>query len=396
MLKNIIELIYFLFVALATAVFVNGYITVYPNKIACRAKSRSFATTDNACSNPTFFYKYVTRESNLNSLYSLPFQSGPINRSVPSFSSSYSVETKHRHYSSVSDEERCETKDYKEVKKVPLFYKDLDNLDEWPIPETPSLVGVIFDMDGTLVKPCIDFADMRKRIYAVADSDVEIASNGNKSDDVQKQPMTKGCVLELQQKLSPQGQMKCNVIFKDIEKKAIANMQLNDGAVDLLRYLDSKSIKRAVLTRNVETSVDALNKILTEKEGIAPFHMIVARDTKPTSIIDEVDDETISHVIPSKPDPGGILHVCSIWGCETLNVIMVGDSKADDIACAYRANCGGSILLTQKGGEILDNDSGADSIKMNSSEELIPSIQVESFREIQNILNLGHDRSLEQ
>ena len=75
---------------------------------------------------------------------------------------------------------------------------------------------------------------------------------------------------------------------------------------------------------------------------------------------------------------------------------MAGDSKADDIACAYRANCGGSILLTQKGGEILDNDSGADSTKMNSSEELIPSIQVESFREIQNILNLGHDRSLEQ
>jgi hypothetical protein len=42
----------------------------------------------------------------------------------------------------------------------------------------PTPAGVVFDMDGTLTVPCIDFDAMRTRIFAIAGVDYVIATGG--------------------------------------------------------------------------------------------------------------------------------------------------------------------------------------------------------------------------
>ncbi|EED95221.1 predicted protein, partial [Thalassiosira pseudonana CCMP1335] len=161
--------------------------------------------------------------------------------------------------------------------------------------------GVIFDMDGTLIQHAIDFADMRRRIYEVADA-----------DPIGKDfPRT--CVLTLAKELSEGGQLRANEIFADIEQKAIDDMKLMTGGVEMMRFLRDNGLKRAVLTRNLEKNV---------------VHML-------RMYLDELNLNEDG--VAAKPNPDGILHVCSIWGCSPSEVIMVGDSANDDIAAANRA-----------------------------------------------------------
>jgi len=239
----------------------------------------------------------------------------------------------------------------------------------------PSPKGIIFDMDGTLIQHSIDFADMRRRVYSVADAD----SIGK---DIERD-----CVLALAEGLSPEGQEECKIIFSDIEQRALDNMKLMNGGVELVQFLAENGLKRAVLTRNVETSVSFMKDLyLTEMNETGAggdfgsvFHPIVARDT-----LSRPSDEK---PLKSKPHPDGILHICNVWGFNPSEVIMVGDNANDDITAANRAGCGGSVLLTQPDGKELDTHSG---YEVGESEEDImertPSLRVESLLELKACL----------
>ncbi|KAL0366813.1 UNVERIFIED_CONTAM: Haloacid dehalogenase-like hydrolase domain-containing protein [Sesamum radiatum] len=39
---------------------------------------------------------------------------------------------------------------------------------------------------------------------------------------------------------------------------------------------------------------------------------------------------------PYKPDPAPLLHICSNWGVQPGEVMMIGDSLKDDVACGKR------------------------------------------------------------
>jgi len=253
----------------------------------------------------------------------------------------------------------------------------------------PNPAGVIFDMDGTLIKHAIDFAEMRRRIYSVADS-----------DPIGQTFLERDCVLALATKLSPEGMERCNVIFSDIERKAREDMELMEGGVELLRLLGEMGLRKAVLTRNLERNVEFMSDMYVnsmaldsssagvdgdgdgdgdgvEGDSTEPiFHPIVARDTK--------SNPTNEQPITAKPHPDGILHICHVWGCDPADVIMVGDSANDDMTAANRAGCGGTVLLTQAGGKQLDTDSG---YGVGDSEEEVlertPSLRVESLGELQ-------------
>lgn len=190
-----------------------------------------------------------------------------------------------------------------------------------------NLRGVIFDMDGTLVQPCIDFGDMRRRIYSVASRDFSREIN-------------EGCVLELAEQLSPSAQEEASRIFHEIETDAIERMQFMNGMIQLCEWLDQQGIQRAVLTRNVERSVDALH----DKLHLPPFRPAVARNTL---------HPIHKHNISPKPHPDAIHYICQHWNCSPSQVIMVGDSLKDDVVAANRAGCTSVFLDMGK-----DNCSG--------------------------------------
>ncbi|KAL7537100.1 hypothetical protein ACHAXR_010482 [Thalassiosira sp. AJA248-18] len=238
-------------------------------------------------------------------------------------------------------------------------------------------------MDGTLIQHAIDFAEMRQRIYAIADTD----SIGK--------DLERDCVLALATQLSPEGQEECDIVFGDIEQRAINQMKIMTGGAELMHFLGENGLKRAVLTRNLEKNVPFMSDLyLDEMKGfnggndmIGPiFNPIVARDTR-----SHPNDE---EPLKAKPNPDGILHICRVWGCDPSEVIMVGDSAHDDMTAANRAGCGGAVLLTQPGGEELDTDSG---FRVEDSEEEIlertPSLRVESLLELKICLGaLLNDR----
>jgi len=234
-----------------------------------------------------------------------------------------------------------------------------------PLPSPSEFVGVIFDMDGTITKHCIDFADLRRRIYDIADDDF---GGPDKHDG--------GCVLELAEKLSPDGRKRANDVFQDIEQKAIDDMKFMDGLVDLCRCIDDLGVKRAILTRNVRRSVDALHDRLLDDEGISGFYPALARDSTCEQ----------GNLIPAKPAPDAILHICNVWGCDPSNVIMVGDSPADDIVAGSRAGCRARILLAE-GGVVRDNDSGnGGPIDEEEARQRTPCITVASLLELRDLL----------
>jgi phosphoglycolate phosphatase-like HAD superfamily hydrolase len=231
------------------------------------------------------------------------------------------------------------------------------------LPLTPF--GVIFDMDGTLIKHSINFAEMRQRIYEVVDA-----------DPIGKD-LEKDCVLEMPGRLTEHGQRRCNEIFADIEQRAVDDMQLQDGGAELVQFLIESGLKTAVLTRNKEKNVVHMMELYKNEMSInneIPFDPIVARNTK----ANPNDEEPLK----SKPHPDGIRHICKLWGCEPSDVIFVGDSANDDIAAANRAGCGGAVLL-QQGGCQLDTDSGY-AVGDSESEvmERIPTLCIDSLWEL--------------
>ena len=237
----------------------------------------------------------------------------------------------------------------------------------------PSIKGVIFDMDGTLIQHSIDFADLRRRINAVVDSD-PIGQHIERDD-----------FFVMASQLTPAGQEACQCIFADIEQKARDDMKLMPGGAELLRFLQERDMKCAVLTRNREVNVRIMHDMYfseimlgksSEQEGENQqlFHTIVARDTKA--------HENAKQPLKSKPEPDGILHICNLWEHDPSEIIMVGDNANDDIMAANRAGCGGSVLLVP-GGKMLDTHSG---YHVGDTEEEIrlrtPSLSVESLMEL--------------
>lgn len=301
---------------------------------------------------------------------------------------SYSIISKPHSFSSL----RSTSEDTQQPSKSIARTTNLnENEAHQKLPPLSNLEGVIFDMDGTLLHPCIDFATMRSRIYKIANQDELLLQN----TDIPK-PVTSGCVLEYYEKLSEDGQKQAKVVFEEIEADAIQNMRFMEDMVELMKYLDRKGIRRAVLTRNVETSVVAMQDKLWKEEGVPPFFPTVARDTFTDKLYKGKDGEEDNYttetnlgtnvqpkrpLIP-KPDPDSIFHICQQWHCDPKNVIMVGDSASDDIRCANRASCA-SVLLKYKG-EDWDNDSGNSEDAIEA--EMEPTETIQRLGDLQKLL----------
>lgn len=166
----------------------------------------------------------------------------------------------------------------------------------------PPLKGIIFDMDGTLTVPCIDFRSMYRRV--LGDDHPGVVTNS---------PID---ILHEISSWSSEKQVQAFAIITEIEKDAHEKLQIMPGAKEISSFLDARRIRRGLITRNVRESVEFFHS----QFGLAEFSPALSRE-----------------FTPYKPSPAPLLHICDVWGVSPSEVMMVGDSAADDIVCGNRA-----------------------------------------------------------
>ncbi|KAJ5640640.1 hypothetical protein N7528_000265 [Penicillium herquei] len=176
--------------------------------------------------------------------------------------------------------------------------------------DAPPLKGIVFDVDGTLCLPQHHmFTEMREALGI--DLSMDILHHINS--------------LPLEERATAVAKIQA------VERRAMIDQQPQPGLVQLMEYLETRGLKRALCTRNFEAPVKYLLQNWLPEHTFLP---IVTRDTP--------------DVIP-KPDPAGILHIAEQWGLvnRAENLIMVGDS-IDDMTSGHKAGAATVLILNEK------------------------------------------------
>jgi HAD superfamily hydrolase (TIGR01549 family) len=140
--------------------------------------------------------------------------------------------------------------------------------------------GIIFDMDGTLTMPHLDFKKLRQDLgLAVGD----IVDYMNAADEQERRR-----VLEILERFEEDGAM---------------NAQLQPGARELLDALRARGIKAGLLTRNSRKSVETLLR----RFGLS-FDATFTREDG-----------------PHKPSPEPVLAIARQWGLPPAEMCVIGD-----------------------------------------------------------------------
>jgi HAD superfamily hydrolase (TIGR01549 family) len=156
-----------------------------------------------------------------------------------------------------------------------------------------SIRLVIFDLDGTITEPYLDFNVIRREMGFPADA---------------------GPLLELMQKMSPSQRQKADQILLAHEQQAVRHSSLNEGAAETLSALRMAGLPIGILTRNLKENALAV----AARHGLH-FDLIVGREDG-----------------PAKPDPFGVLHICKAFGVAAREAIVIGD-YVFDLICARNA-----------------------------------------------------------
>ena len=147
--------------------------------------------------------------------------------------------------------------------------------------------AIIFDLDGTLTKPCLDFDAIRKEIG-----------------------IAEGPVLEAMEKMATSDRQRAGRILVQHECEAAEKATLQDGAESVVRTCRERGFPVAILTRNARATVD----LILRKHGLQ-FDAIRTRE-----------DGAI------KPSAEPILSICAEVGVPPESSWMVGDYLFDLLA----------------------------------------------------------------
>jgi HAD superfamily hydrolase (TIGR01509 family) len=161
--------------------------------------------------------------------------------------------------------------------------------------------AVIFDLDGTITQPYLDFDVIREEMGLDKNS---------------------GPILEAMAKMTPPQRQQAEAILHCHEERAVAESKLNDGARETLAALRTRGIPVGILTRNRKDNAWAV----AHKHGLH-FDAVVGREDG-----------------PAKPDSFGVRHLCRRFAVEPAQTLLVGDYLFD-LLCA-RAAGAIPVLLT--------------------------------------------------
>lgn len=147
--------------------------------------------------------------------------------------------------------------------------------------------AVIFDLDGTLTEPLLDFDAMRAEIG-----------------------LPPGPILEQLAHADAATRARADEILRRHEREAIAKATLADGCVELLAALEARGIPVAILTRNVREVMDTFVETFKFR-----FAAVYTREDG-----------------PHKPSPAGVHALCDKMGAPPAETLVVGDYKFDILA----------------------------------------------------------------
>ena len=169
-----------------------------------------------------------------------------------------------------------------------------------------AIRGIIFDMDGTITAPDLEFAKI-KQAAGIGDVDM----------------------LDYLREATGKEYARVHKLLMRFEEGGVASARLNRGARTLLRYLARHRIPTALLTRNSRKSVAGVCQKLNLK-----FDITVTREDG-----------------PHKPAPEPIWRIARQWKLQRRELLMVGDYKWD-VLCGHAANVD-TVLVNNS---VKDND----------------------------------------
>jgi len=160
---------------------------------------------------------------------------------------------------------------------------------------------VIFDLDGTITMPFLDFDAIRRQIGLSEDA---------------------GPILEAMEKMPPQQRACAERILNEHERRAVDESVLNFKARETLQTLRENHINIGILTRNKRSNALAI----ADKHGLI-FDSIVDREAGPV-----------------KPDAFGVLRLCEHFGTAAEATLVVGDFLYDLLS----ARAAGAVAVLLK------------------------------------------------
>ncbi len=196
------------------------------------------------------------------------------------------------------------------------------------------LLGIVFDLDGTLVESSHDFRRMRQQAIAVAQR------YGVRPDLLKvDQPVARimdTATQELQAARVPEGTIfrfehEVHQLIDAIELEALPRTTARPGAPELLKDLTARGFRLAVLTRSCEEFCRGA----LSKTGLSEFFPYLRSRSAPG---------------PAKPSPEALLLLLQEMEVTRERALFVGD-HALDAECATRARVRFYGVLPDRPGE---------------------------------------------
>lgn len=148
--------------------------------------------------------------------------------------------------------------------------------------------GILFDMDGVVVRQRLDFLSIKREIFGTTD----------------------GYILERMADLAPPERARAEAILERHETAAAAEAEPMDGIVPFLAWMEARDLRRGLVTRNSRKSVD----MVLDRLGLR-FDAVVTREDA-----------------PPKPAPEPVWLACRRMGVSPSDVLFVGDFEFDMLA----------------------------------------------------------------
>ncbi len=176
----------------------------------------------------------------------------------------------------------------------------------------PRLRATVFDFDGTLARPSLDFPLMKRRIAALAGATL---GHPVSPDGLPALEWIESLSLDMAGDQANAFRTGAHALIREMEDEAAARTTLFPFARPLLSRLRGAGVACAVITRNTRDSVSTVFPDAADYLAV-----VLTREDVPSV----------------KPDPAHLLAALTVIGAAPDEAIMVGDHPTD-VLTAHRA-----------------------------------------------------------